>query len=100
MSSGKIPVFLNQWTIGNLLTMVAMAVSVFLAYGDIRTRINVQDTVIAQQQQLLAQKSSTLVELEARTRALELGFSRVDEKLLGLTQQLSRIETLLTKQVP
>ena len=95
--------FLNQWTIGNVITIVGMAIMASGIYAQLHSTIAVQQQMIvklettikekdARDQQLMSEMRSSVLEKESRVRALELGFGRIDEKMIGLSAQLTRIE--------
>lgn len=98
--TGKIPVFLNQWTIGNVIQIVAFSVGLFLAYGNVMTQIALLQNISSRQQEEIVELRRQKIESESRVRALELGYGRIDEKMLAFQNQLTRIENLLTEKSP
>lgn len=96
MTTG-LPKFEYTWTFGNTLTLVAMCLGGLGVYADINASIRVQEQAIQQYREAIMGLRQDLTNNDARTRALELGASRIDEKLLAINASLQRIEDALIK---
>lgn len=86
------PRFVNQWSVGNLLTVVSMVIGMVALYNEFQTTLAMQAAYITQQKETLDEVRQTATQNETRLRALELGFGRVDEKMVNIAAQLTRIE--------
>jgi uncharacterized protein HemX len=95
----SLPRFDNTWTIGNVLTLLALGLGGLGVYARINEQISVQAEILEQTQLQVQQLRSELDRAETgnegRIRALELGAGRVEEKLIAIGATLSRIESKL-----
>lgn len=94
MTTG-LPKFEYTWTFGNTLTLVAMFLGGVGVYSNITASIRVQEQSLSQYRENLSEVRTLVTQTEARTRALELNNSRIDEKLLAINASLQRIEAVL-----
>lgn len=95
----SLPKFDYTWTIGNVLTLVALSLGGLGVYTRINEQISLQAEILRQTQEQVRQIQQEIDTAEtssdARIRALELGAGRVEEKLIAIGATLSRIEAKL-----
>lgn len=87
-------------SIGSILTILTIAVGGGIAWGVMDGRVAAIHEANLAQDQRLDGGDDLARELELRTRALELGSGRVDERLIGMSASLSRIEQRLEQAIP
>lgn len=92
------PRFENTWTFGNTLTIVAMALGGISVYADTAAQIRVLTQSLTQYREDVVELRSVVAQNDARIRALELGVSRIEEKLLSINVTLQRVENALSSQ--
>lgn len=92
------PKFEYTWSVGNLLTLIAMFIGGVAVYTDMQSSLRLHAAAIEQSQLNVGELRETAIQTEARTRALELNNSRIDEKLVSINASLLRIEQALTKR--
>lgn len=80
-----------DFSLGNIINLVAMGVAVAVAWGAMAERSDVTHKGI---KEVEAMQSSS----ETRIRALEMNQARADERLASILQIVSRIETRLEKE--
>ncbi len=80
-----------DWTIslGNVITIMGGVVAIVMAYAAL-------DGAVAGLQERFAHYERGAQDREARIRALELGASRTDERLVNIMAALERIERRLS----
>lgn len=94
----RMPRFDYTWTIGNIITLIALLFSVV----GIFIKLNVQ---IAQQSEIIRQITEQIRQLEqvdlvqaSQIRSLELTQGRIDEKLLNIVATLQEIKATLQQR--
>lgn len=80
-----------DFSLGNIINLVAMGVAVAVAWGAMAERSDVTHKGI---KEVEAMQTSS----ETRIRALEMNQARADERLASILQIVSRIETRLEKE--
>lgn len=80
-----------DFSLGNLINLVAMGVAVAVAWGSMSERSDMTHKGI---KELESMQSAA----ETRIRALETNQARSDERLSSILQIVSRIETRLEKE--
>ena len=91
------PRFENTWTFGNSLTLLAMAVGGFMVYSDMAGQVRVLNQIVSQYREDVSTLRQSVAQNDARIRALELGVSRIEEKLVSINATMQRIETTLSQ---
>lgn len=94
----RMPRFDNTWTFGNTITIAAMAAGLIGLWNEINSEVLRQAATIEQALATLDRLQTEAAQREARVRALELGASRTDEKLINIIAALDRIEKRLEGQ--
>lgn len=90
------PRFENTWTFGNTLTIIAMALGGLSVYVDTAAQIRVLNQSLTQYREDVGELRSTVAQNDARIRALELGVSRIEEKLVSINATMQRVESALS----
>jgi Arc/MetJ-type ribon-helix-helix transcriptional regulator len=80
-----------DFSLGNLINLVAMGIAVAVAWGTMAERSDVTHKGI---QELEANQAQT----ETRIRQLETSQARADERLTSILQIVSRIESRLERE--
>lgn len=87
--------FENVMNWGNIITLVVLGGGGLLAMGELRSEVRfTQESVVALRQSQAELKADVLQEQresEARVRALELGFGRIEERLVSIQTDLQRL---------
>ena len=90
------PRFENTWTFGNTLTIVSMVIGGFMVYSDVASQVRVLNQIVLEYRSDVVDLRNTVNQNEARIRALELGVSRIEEKLVAINITLQNINQTLT----
>jgi hypothetical protein len=80
-----------DFSLGNIINLVAMGVAVAVAWGAMSERSDVTHKGIKEVEAMQAAS-------ETRIRTLEMSQARADERLASILQIVSRIETRLEKE--
>lgn len=78
------PRFENMWTIGNIVTIVGMVIGGIVAFVQVRADVQ-------QLREMVVEMKSDNDSEEIRLRALELGFGRVEERLVSMQSLLQQL---------
>lgn len=78
------PRFENMWTIGNIITIISMVVAGLTAF--IQVRADVQ-----QLREIVMELKADNAAEEVRLRSVELGFGRVEERLVSMQTLLQQL---------
>jgi uncharacterized protein (DUF3084 family) len=84
--------FENSLSIGNLITLGALAVGGVYALSEMRADLRTQRENTKRVETQIETVLTDAAAREARIRALELGAGRTEEKLTNILQILSRME--------
>lgn len=93
-----LPRFENTWTFGNTLTLVAMAIGGFMVYSDMASQVRVLNQIVVEYRGNVTELRTAVAQNDARIRALELGVSRIEEKLVSINAAIQRVETALNQE--
>lgn len=80
-----------DFSLGNVINLIAMGVAVAVAWGSMSERSDVTHKGIKEVEVMQAAS-------ETRIRTLEMSQARADERLASILQIVSRIETRLEKE--
>lgn len=78
------PRFENMWTIGNVITIVGMVAGGIVAFVQVRSDVQ-------QLREMVIEMKADNEAEEVRLRALELGFGRVEERLVSIQTTLQQL---------
>lgn len=92
------PKFEYTWSIGNVLTLIAMGLGGLMVYADMASSMRVLERTLEQYNQTTAELRTAIAQTEIRTRALELNNGRIEEKLISISTSLQRIEAALRER--
>ena len=87
-----VPRFENTWSVGNVLTLIAMCLGGMGVYADTSAQIRVLTTMVSEYRADVAEMREMRVKDDTRIRALELSMSRIEEKLVSMAATMQRVE--------
>lgn len=98
----SMPRFENMWTPGNFLTMLTMAIGGLFMFVSMQNKVDQLFQIVTEMKQE-DQRDKQLQnqndrENEARLRALELGFGRVEERLVTIQSNQALVLQLIQEQ--
>ena len=91
------PRFENSWSVGNVLTLIGMAVGGMAVYADTSAQIRVLTQMVTEYRADVAEMREMRVKDDTRIRTLELSMSRIEEKLVSMAATMTRVEEAVSR---